>query len=133
MFHFFFFFLFLVPFAYPNRTHAPRLAASSPENFAQSLEDDHGLWPARENSDTSKVEKEVAAMVRAQGVIPEALVESEVAWFFDDLGIGKSYFLDTKPAVLAQHVLAIFGAKVNNASCYALEFFFFFFFLLFFL
>lgn len=51
------------------------------------------------------------ALVRAAKLIPEELVEPETSWFFNELGIESSYFLTTNPKKLAEHVLAIFGAK----------------------
>ncbi len=53
----------------------------------------------------------VVKLVSAAKLIPDALVESEVNWFFNELGIEASYFLTVAPKKLAEHVLAIFGAK----------------------
>lgn len=53
------------------------------------------------------------ALVRAAKLIPEELVEPETSWFFNELGIESSYFLTVHPKKLAEHVLAIFGAKGN--------------------
>jgi glutamate dehydrogenase len=36
-----------------------------------------------------------------------------VNWFFHELGIDQSYFLDRPPASVAPHLLAIYGAKVS--------------------
>ncbi len=81
----------------------------SPETvFGQSFDDDDRDKPS---VDTGDVEDQVVAVVRGENLIPAALVESEVNWFFNELGIEPSYFLDTAPKKLAEHVLAIFGAK----------------------
>jgi glutamate dehydrogenase len=47
-----------------------------------------------------------------QGFIPGELVQNEVNWFYNHLGIDDTYFTSESPAVIADHILALFGAKV---------------------
>ncbi|THG97604.1 hypothetical protein EW145_g7585 [Phellinidium pouzarii] len=56
--------------------------------------------------------KAVEEIVRTGGFVPAPLVASEVAWFFDHLGIDDTYFAAESPAGVADHVLALFGAKI---------------------
>ncbi len=86
-----------------------RRGVKSPETvFGQSFDDDDRDKPS---VDTGDVEERVVAAVAAENLIPAALVESEVNWFFNELGIEPSYFLDTSPQKLAEHVLSIYGSK----------------------
>jgi hypothetical protein len=88
-----------------------RGAVRSPETvMGQSFDEDER---DRKTVDTAAVEKQVSAVVRAENLIPTSLVDEEVSWFFNELGIEPSYFLDTPPKKLAEHVLAIFAAKVS--------------------
>jgi hypothetical protein len=88
-----------------------RGAVRSPETvMGQSFDEDER---DRKPVDTAAVEKQVAAVVRAENLIPTSLVDEEVSWFFNELGIEPSYFLDTPHKKLGEHVLAIFAAKVS--------------------
>ena len=88
-----------------------RSAVKSPETvLGQSFDEDER---DRKTVDTTAVERQVSAVVRAENLIPTSLVDEEVSWFFNELGIEPSYFLDTPPKKLAEHVLAIFAAKVS--------------------
>jgi hypothetical protein len=83
----------------------------SPETIlGQSFDEDER---DRRTVDTGAVEKQVSSLVRDENLIPTNLVDEEVSWFFNELGIEPSYFLDTPPKKLAEHVLAIFAAKVR--------------------
>ena len=46
------------------------------------------------------------------GFIPQELVSGEVDWFYNHLGIDNTYFLGEKPDVIADHVLALYSAKL---------------------
>ncbi|KAI5118076.1 hypothetical protein M0805_009157 [Coniferiporia weirii] len=54
----------------------------------------------------------VEDLLRSGGFIPAPLVASEVAWFYEHLGIDDTYFAAEPPAGVADHVLALFGAKI---------------------
>ncbi|KAL1664697.1 Glutamate/Leucine/Phenylalanine/Valine dehydrogenase-domain-containing protein [Schizophyllum commune] len=56
----------------------------------------------------ARVEKEVAA----KGFIPIPLVPGEVNWFYASLGIDDTYFANESVPVIADHIIALFGAKV---------------------
>ena len=47
-----------------------------------------------------------------KGFVPRELVPNEVAWFYDHLGIDDTYFTLESTEVIADHILALFGAKV---------------------
>jgi len=48
----------------------------------------------------------------AQGFIPRELVANEVNWFYSHLGIDDTYFQNESREVIADHIIALFGAKV---------------------
>ncbi|PPQ75710.1 hypothetical protein CVT26_000951 [Gymnopilus dilepis] len=54
------------------------------------------------------VEQEVAA----KGFIPRELVSNEVNWFYTNLGIDDTYFANESREVIADHIIALFGAKI---------------------
>jgi glutamate dehydrogenase len=56
--------------------------------------------------------KEVEKIVSEQGFIPTSLVRGEVGWFYESLGIDNTYFLSETPQNIADHILALYGAKV---------------------
>lgn len=54
----------------------------------------------------------VETSLRANGFVPSQLVSREVAWFYEHLGIDDTYFAAADPAQVADHVLALYGAKI---------------------
>ena len=44
--------------------------------------------------------------------MPRELVANEVNWFYTHLGIDDTYFQTESCAVIADHILSLFGAKV---------------------
>ena len=48
----------------------------------------------------------------SQGFIPIPLVPGEVNWFYASLGIDDTYFANESVPVIADHIIALFGAKV---------------------
>ncbi|TFK23414.1 glutamate dehydrogenase [Coprinopsis marcescibilis] len=56
----------------------------------------------------AKVEHDLAA----KGFIPRELVANEVNWFYNGLGIDDTYFQTESREVIADHILALFGAKI---------------------
>ncbi|KAF8882033.1 NADH-dependent glutamate dehydrogenase [Gymnopilus junonius] len=54
------------------------------------------------------VENEVAD----KGFIPRELVSNEVNWFYTNLGIDDTYFANESREVIADHIIALFGAKI---------------------
>ncbi|KAJ7637550.1 Glutamate/Leucine/Phenylalanine/Valine dehydrogenase-domain-containing protein [Mycena polygramma] len=55
------------------------------------------------------VEKEVAA----KGFVPAPLVQGEVAWFYTNLGIDDTYFANENAAVISDHIIALYAAKIQ--------------------
>ncbi|KAH8924623.1 NAD-dependent glutamate dehydrogenase [Atractiella rhizophila] len=55
---------------------------------------------------------QVEDLVQNQGFIPTQLVHNEVAWFYNNLGIGDTYFKMESVETIAQHVTSLWGAKV---------------------
>ncbi|GAA5944097.1 hypothetical protein JCM1841_002989 [Sporobolomyces salmonicolor] len=55
----------------------------------------------------------VLDIVTNNGFIPEPLVQSEIAWFYESLGIDDGYFQLTRPQEVADHVESLYGAKVQ--------------------
>ena len=55
---------------------------------------------------------QVEKIVGQGGFVPPPLVKSEVAWFYDHLGIDDTYFTAETAEGVADHVLALYGAKV---------------------
>ncbi|WWC59390.1 uncharacterized protein I303_101945 [Kwoniella dejecticola CBS 10117] len=54
----------------------------------------------------------VSRILAESGFMPQELVHGEVDWFYNHLGIENSYFLWEKPDTIADHVLALFSAKL---------------------
>ncbi|KAG5721467.1 NAD-specific glutamate dehydrogenase [Termitomyces sp. T112] len=54
------------------------------------------------------VEQDVAS----KGFIPRELVANEVNWFYTNLGIDDTYFQNESRAVISDHIIALFGAKI---------------------
>jgi glutamate dehydrogenase len=46
------------------------------------------------------------------GFIPTELVKGEVNWFYRSLGIDDTYFENESVDVIAEHIIALYGAKV---------------------
>ncbi|GAA6031389.1 hypothetical protein JCM8097_005637 [Rhodosporidiobolus ruineniae] len=55
----------------------------------------------------------VLDIVTDNGFLPDGLVQSEVDWFYDSLGIDDGYFKLTSPQEVADHVESLYGAKVQ--------------------
>ncbi|KAJ3329151.1 NAD-dependent glutamate dehydrogenase [Blyttiomyces sp. JEL0837] len=54
----------------------------------------------------------VCSIIVEKGFIPKDLVENEVAWFYGHLGIDDMYFQVENIDTIAQHILALYGAKI---------------------
>ncbi|WVQ84205.1 hypothetical protein IAT38_006356 [Cryptococcus sp. DSM 104549] len=64
-------------------------------------------FPAKADQQAS-----VARILSESGFMPNELVHGEVDWFYNHLGIENSYFLWETPEAIADHVLALFSAKL---------------------
>lgn len=62
----------------------------------------------------------VVTHIAGKGFIPETLIETEVAWFYNNLGIDNMYFSVESVDVIANHIMALYAAKMTaylkNAS-----------------
>ncbi|ODV87255.1 hypothetical protein CANARDRAFT_194948 [[Candida] arabinofermentans NRRL YB-2248] len=47
------------------------------------------------------------------GFIPEAIIESETTWFYENLGIDDTYFAFESVSSIVSHILALYSAKVD--------------------
>ncbi|KAL5524325.1 GDH2 [Sanghuangporus sanghuang] len=56
--------------------------------------------------------REVERLVAQGGFVPPELVANEVAWFYDHLGIDDTYFTAESAQGVADHILALYGAKI---------------------
>ncbi|GAA6024817.1 hypothetical protein JCM8202_006008 [Rhodotorula sphaerocarpa] len=75
-------------------------------------QDDLGYRTARfAGKETHKAA--VIDIVTSNGFLPDALVQSEVEWFYSQLGIDDGYFSLTSPEEVADHVESLYGAKVQ--------------------
>lgn len=54
--------------------------------------------------------------IRAAGWVPEKLVEPQVSWFYNELGIDDVYFQLENPRVIASHISSLYAAKVAASS-----------------
>ncbi|ORZ31905.1 Glutamate/Leucine/Phenylalanine/Valine dehydrogenase-domain-containing protein [Catenaria anguillulae PL171] len=54
----------------------------------------------------------VANHIAEKGFIPKELVQSEVQWFYTNLGIDDMYFMLESVDTIANHIMALYGAKI---------------------
>jgi len=59
---------------------------------------------------------EVTDVVLNMGFIPQSLVIPEVGWFYSNLGIDDMYFQTNSVETIANHILALYSAKVSAFS-----------------
>ncbi|KAJ7083022.1 NADH-dependent glutamate dehydrogenase [Mycena epipterygia] len=55
----------------------------------------------------------VEAEVANKGFVPAPLVHGEVDWFYTSLGIDDTYFANESPAVISDHIIALYAAKIQ--------------------
>ncbi|ORX34425.1 glutamate dehydrogenase [Kockovaella imperatae] len=55
---------------------------------------------------------EVVKILSETGFMPPELVSGEVDWFYNHLGIDNAYFLAENPDAIADHILALYSAKL---------------------
>lgn len=67
---------------------------------------------------TGKVEqmKEVRKLIVGAGWIPESLVDEQIEWFYEQLGIDDVYFRIETPDVIASQITSLYAAKVAAYS-----------------
>ena len=57
---------------------------------------------------------QVQEILEENGFIPPDLVASEVAWFYEKLGIDDTYFAMETPETIASNILSLYGAKITE-------------------
>lgn len=56
---------------------------------------------------------EVCNIVKSKGFIPTELVETEVLWFYENLGIDDYYFILESSESISTHILALYASKIQ--------------------
>ncbi|PWN23922.1 putative glutamate dehydrogenase, NAD(+)-specific [Microstroma glucosiphilum] len=56
--------------------------------------------------------EQAIAKIRENGFIPAELVEGEVTWFYDNLGIDNQYFAMESVSTICDHIISLYGAKI---------------------
>ncbi|KAI0013963.1 NAD-specific glutamate dehydrogenase [Xylariaceae sp. FL0662B] len=54
----------------------------------------------------------VKDIIRKEGWIPEAHLDDQISWFYDELGIDDVYFQMEKVEVIATHITSMYAAKI---------------------
>jgi glutamate dehydrogenase len=54
----------------------------------------------------------VCSHIRQTGFIPSELIENEVSWFYNNLGIDNMYFVLESVETIASHIIALYGSKI---------------------
>ncbi|CDH49571.1 nad dependent glutamate [Lichtheimia corymbifera JMRC:FSU:9682] len=54
----------------------------------------------------------VVSLIEQTGFIPKELVQNEVSWFYNNLGIDDYYFVLESVETIANHVMSLYGAKM---------------------
>jgi glutamate dehydrogenase len=54
----------------------------------------------------------VVTYIKSKGFIPSELVDNEVSWFYNNLGIDDMYFMLEPVPTIANHILALYGSKI---------------------
>ncbi len=69
-----------------------------------------------DNTFTGKAQQmeQVVTFIAEKGFIPEALIETEVAWLYNNLGIDNMYFAVESVEVIANHIMALYAAKMTS-------------------
>ena len=97
--------------ATPDSTAPRRPGLSAADSSMQRLQNVPGYsTPVFKGKDAQRAQ--VEKIVGQGGFVPPPLVKSEVAWFYDHLGIDDTYFTAETAEGVADHVLALYGAKV---------------------
>ncbi|CAK7272698.1 NAD-dependent glutamate dehydrogenase [Sporothrix epigloea] len=60
--------------------------------------------------------KEVKDAISSAGWIPESLIDKQITWFYNELGIDDVYFQLERVDVIANHITSLYAAKVAANS-----------------
>ncbi|KAJ6602253.1 NAD-specific glutamate dehydrogenase [Mycena sp. CBHHK59/15] len=89
--------------------HVPASSASSTDNLLQDVPG--YTTPVFHGKDAQR--QQVEAAVAATGFVPAPLVAGEVGWFYTSLGIDDTYFANENPAVVSDHIIVLYAAKIQ--------------------
>ncbi|KAJ2684547.1 NAD-dependent glutamate dehydrogenase [Coemansia spiralis] len=59
---------------------------------------------------------QVCALIEKDGLVPKHVIESEVKWFYDVLGLDDMYFMLEDPATVAGHITSLYGAQLTSMN-----------------
>ncbi|KAI9501271.1 Glutamate/Leucine/Phenylalanine/Valine dehydrogenase-domain-containing protein [Coemansia spiralis] len=59
---------------------------------------------------------QVCTILEKEGQIPMSLIDSEVEWFYDVLGLDDMYFMIETPATVADHIVSLYGAQLTSMN-----------------
>lgn len=60
--------------------------------------------------------KSVKAIIQQGGWLPDALIDEQIEWFYEKLGIDDVYFHIETPDVIANQITSLYAAKVAAHS-----------------
>ncbi|KAJ2559260.1 NAD-dependent glutamate dehydrogenase [Coemansia sp. RSA 1933] len=75
-----------------------------------------GDYTANVYSGKQEHRNQVCAILEKEGQIPMNLIESEVEWFYDVLGLDDMYFMLETPATVANHIVSLYGAQLSSIN-----------------
>ncbi|KAJ7205988.1 NADH-dependent glutamate dehydrogenase [Mycena pura] len=84
-------------------------SSSSTDNLVKNVPGYTTPVFAGKDAQQARVDSEVAS----KGFIPAPLVHGEVSWFYSNLGIDDTYFANENPAVISDHIIALYAAKIQ--------------------
>ncbi|CAK7221562.1 NAD-dependent glutamate dehydrogenase [Sporothrix curviconia] len=73
-------------------------------------------YVAPEFKGRSQQMKEVRDTISSSGWIPESLVDKQITWFYNELGIDDVYFQLERVDVIANHITSLYAARVAANS-----------------
>ncbi|KAJ2803841.1 NAD-dependent glutamate dehydrogenase [Coemansia guatemalensis] len=59
---------------------------------------------------------QVCAILEKEDYIPNHLIDKQVGWFYDVLGLDDMYFMLENPATVAGHITSLYGAQLSNIN-----------------
>ncbi|KAF2773618.1 NAD-dependent glutamate dehydrogenase [Teratosphaeria nubilosa] len=99
----------------PNRQPSPqptRLSVPGGTPQYHVLHETGSGYVAPKFEGKQEQQDEVIRLVDDKGFIPEELVESEVKWFYNELGIDDMYFSTETADAIVSHVHSLYAAKI---------------------
>ncbi|KAJ1733945.1 NAD-dependent glutamate dehydrogenase [Coemansia sp. Benny D160-2] len=76
----------------------------------------NGDYTANVYSGKQEHRDQVCAILEKEGQIPMNLIDSEVEWFYDVLGLDDMYFMLEAPATVANHIVSLYGAQLSSMN-----------------